>query len=50
MLDIMYEAPSDKNVAKVHITKKVIEKAESAKLQHIEREAKEEKRIAKNAG
>jgi ATP-dependent Clp protease ATP-binding subunit ClpX len=32
MLDIMYETPSDKNVAKIHITKKVIEKAEKPKV------------------
>ena len=33
MLDIMYESPSDKNVAKVHITQKVIEKTEAPKVE-----------------
>ncbi|KAI4453700.1 atp-dependent clp protease atp-binding subunit clpx-like mitochondrial-related [Holotrichia oblita] len=44
MLDIMYDAPNDKNVAKVHITKKVIEKAESAKVKKIDK--KELKQVA----
>jgi len=32
MLDVMYESPSDKNVTKIHITKKVIEKTEEPKI------------------
>ena len=43
MLDVMYEAPNDKNVVKVHITKKVIEKLESPKLKRAEKNAGIEK-------
>ncbi|KAI4454068.1 atp-dependent clp protease atp-binding subunit clpx-like mitochondrial-related [Holotrichia oblita] len=32
MLDVMYTSPSDKNVTKIHITKKVIEKKEEPKI------------------
>jgi len=35
MLDIMYETPSEKNVGKIYITKKVVDKIEKAKLEYI---------------
>ena len=37
MLDIMFEAPNDKNVAKVHITKKVIDKVEAPQIKRVEK-------------
>jgi len=43
MLDIMYETPNDKRVAKVHITKKVVEKLESPEIEKAEKQAKIEK-------
>jgi len=37
MLDIMYETPSDKNVGKIHITKKVIDKVERPKMTYTKK-------------
>jgi len=43
MLDIMYETPSDKNVGKIYISKKVIDKTERPILEYIKKtESKKE--------
>jgi ATP-dependent Clp protease ATP-binding subunit ClpX len=39
MLDIMYETPSDKNVGKIYITKKVIDKIERPRLENKKEKA-----------
>ena len=35
MLDIMFETPSDKNVGKIHITAKVIDKTERPRIEYL---------------
>lgn len=37
MLDVMYDSPNDKNVARIEITKKVIEKLESPIIERVEK-------------
>jgi ATP-dependent Clp protease ATP-binding subunit ClpX len=39
MLDIMYDTPNDKNVCKIYITKRVIDKVESPKIEHLDAKA-----------
>lgn len=45
MLDIMYDAPTDKNLTQVHITKKVIEKLEAPIIKRSKKERETPKAI-----